>query len=258
MCSMLISVEGNIGAGKSTLCKYLKKNVLPSGAEVHLEQVEQWKNYHGHNLLDECYKGNVFPLQLVVPITRPMRNPKKVTVTERCPATDRVFQRVYNDIQKLSDLEEAICNDLLKYICDRDNQPDLIIYIKATPEQCLERIKQRGRSEESEIDLEFLRRIDEQMDMEIDALNKFTPVCVISGDLSHEEICEILFGERKKSGLLYHCEQCNYKALHLGNYRKHCLTKKHIFNNPLWGSAKHTVDILEPERYMLLLPQTPF
>ena len=243
---MFITIEGNIGAGKSTLCKYLKKHVLPSGSEVHFEQVEQWRDYHGHNLLDECYKGNIFPLQLVVPISRPIRNPKKVTVSERCPATDRVFQRVYNDIGYLSDLEEAICHDLLKYIVDKENQPDLIIYIKATPEQCLERCKQRGRDEESEIDLEFLKKIDEQMDQVIDELNRFTHVVVVSGNLTHEQISDVVFGKCKKEGIMYQCEWCDYSCLHCGNMKKHMLTKKHVFTNPLIGDQQ-VLDLATPE-----------
>lgn len=50
---MLISIEGNIGVGKSTILEKLKKN---KEFKCIPEPIEKWKNLGGHNLLDLFYK----------------------------------------------------------------------------------------------------------------------------------------------------------------------------------------------------------
>jgi hypothetical protein len=49
-----ISIEGIIGCGKTKLLKYLE-NI--SEVEVVPEPVENWKNWHGENILDFFYRN---------------------------------------------------------------------------------------------------------------------------------------------------------------------------------------------------------
>jgi deoxynucleoside kinase len=44
-----VSVEGNIGAGKSTLIEYFNSF---SGIETYREPIEWWRNVNGNNLLE--------------------------------------------------------------------------------------------------------------------------------------------------------------------------------------------------------------
>lgn len=59
--SLLLSIEGNIGAGKTTLIKILKA-ILDLQLEVIEEPITEWKNIKGNgsdnanNLLDSFYK----------------------------------------------------------------------------------------------------------------------------------------------------------------------------------------------------------
>ncbi|XP_030746410.1 thymidine kinase 2, mitochondrial-like, partial [Sitophilus oryzae] len=47
-----VSIEGNIGAGKSTLIEYFKNM---EGIETHPEPIAWWRNLEGHNLLELLY-----------------------------------------------------------------------------------------------------------------------------------------------------------------------------------------------------------
>lgn len=46
--SLSVSVEGNIGCGKSTFLNYCK---IKPGMAVYLEPIKQWRNVNGLNLL---------------------------------------------------------------------------------------------------------------------------------------------------------------------------------------------------------------
>ena len=49
----IVSIEGNIGAGKSTMLQFFKKY---SEVELIPEPVSQWCNLNGHNLLGKLYE----------------------------------------------------------------------------------------------------------------------------------------------------------------------------------------------------------
>jgi deoxyadenosine/deoxycytidine kinase len=57
--------------------------------------------------------------------------------------------------------------------------PDLILYLKCRPETALDRIRQRGRSCESEIPLEFLRDLDAAYNDWIERAPALCPVRVL-------------------------------------------------------------------------------
>lgn len=48
-----VSIEGNIGCGKSTLIKYLSG--VPT-VDAYTEPLDKWRNVGGHNLLDLLYR----------------------------------------------------------------------------------------------------------------------------------------------------------------------------------------------------------
>lgn len=69
-------------------------------------------------------------------------------------------------------------------------EPDLIVYLRAPPEQVFERIKCRNRSEENGISLDYLQRIHELHD---DWLlqrehNGKVPIIVLDATLNEAEI----------------------------------------------------------------------
>jgi deoxyadenosine/deoxycytidine kinase len=48
----VVSVEGNIGSGKSTMLQYYSEL---DDVQLHPEPVEKWQNLNGHNLLEKLY-----------------------------------------------------------------------------------------------------------------------------------------------------------------------------------------------------------
>ena len=166
---MLVSIEGNIGSGKSTVIEYLKS--LNDNQFIFVDEpVSEWleiKDKNGMNALDCFYsdqKKNSFCFQVLTYITRlkklmnVIKNNKdnKIIITERSIETDiNVFAKMlYND-DLLSSIEWITYNywfDTFKEF----SSVSKIIYIKVTPEKCLERIANRNRVEEEGIKLDYL------------------------------------------------------------------------------------------------------
>ncbi len=167
---MLLSIEGNIGSGKSTVIEYLK--TLNDSRFVFVDEpVKEWleiKDNNGMNALDCFYsdqKRNSFCFQILAYITRLKKlmdviknNKDKIIITERSIDTDRnVFAKMLYEDDFLNSIEWVTYNywfDTFKDV----SKVDKIIYISATPEKCLERINKRNRVEEEGIKLSYLTK----------------------------------------------------------------------------------------------------
>ena len=164
---MIVSIEGNIGSGKSTIINYLK-NVNNNNIVFVDEPVDEWLNIksNGKNALELFYEDqekNSFWFQVLAYITRlrnlletVKKNPDKIIITERSIYTDKyVFAQMLFDSGKISDIEFQTYNywfDTFK----NETRIDVILYVNTKPEECMNRIKTRNRSEESGVELEYL------------------------------------------------------------------------------------------------------
>ena len=161
-------VEGNIGSGKSTLLIHL--NNL-NNVEIIPEPVDVWTNIkddNNKNLLEHFYEDMdrySYMFQAMVFKTRlesidtPQK--EKLRFSERSIWTDRhVFGKMCIQNKKMNSIETECYNYWFNWLENKFRpKPDCIIYIRCSPEKCLERIKQRGRSEESSVSLEYLQKL---------------------------------------------------------------------------------------------------
>lgn len=147
---MRICIEGNIGSGKSSLLEALVRE----GFVVYPEPVHEWQTWLEHFYADR--KRWAMGLQMKV-LASFVRLPKD-GIIERSPLSNRhVFaQMLYNQ----GDMTEKEWNVFRQYHDLVAWQPDAIVYIKASPEVCLERLRKRARPGEGPIDLEYLKKVD--------------------------------------------------------------------------------------------------
>lgn len=153
---MRISIEGNIGAGKSTVLEYLSEH----GYEVIPEPVDEWAEW-----LCEFYNDKhrwAFAFQMKVLLSFLTRGPSddRHAVFERSPMSTRfVFgQLLFNEgclTEKEWELYKGVCESYAW-------NPDVIIYIRVDPEVSLERITTRNRKGENKIDLDYIKRLNFQ------------------------------------------------------------------------------------------------
>lgn len=171
----IISIEGNIGSGKSTIVNKLKESTFPgSGVIFLLEPVSEWEQFvdsSGTNILTKYYsdqKRYAFSFQMMAFITRLKQineiiekysNQNVIIVTERCIFTDReIFAKMLFNDSKIENIEYSIYNTWFDYFV-KNIKIDKYIYINTPPDICLERITKRNRSGEV-IPLEYLQNLD--------------------------------------------------------------------------------------------------
>jgi deoxyadenosine/deoxycytidine kinase len=180
---ILISIDGNIGAGKSTFLRHLKDKY----PEWHFidEPVDAWtkfKNNQDESLLEVFYKDrhrwsytfqNCALLTRVRAITKSIKewqnecklNPEKakhnIFITERCVETDyNVFAKMLHDDGSLDKLEWDLYRQWYRFLIQSSNvEVEGIIYVNCSPNKCLERISHRAREGESVIPLDYLSNL---------------------------------------------------------------------------------------------------
>ena len=175
MQSRFIAVEGPIGVGKSSLVELLATRF--SAVKVK-EQIE-------NPFLREFYQekpGAAFQAQLFFLLNRFVQQRdlsqsdlfQQVTLCDYIFAKDKIFAYL-----NLDDSELMLYERLYALLSEKVPRPDLVIYLQASTQVLLERIRKRHRDYEAEISAKYLEDLNQ-------AYNYFfyhyteTPLLVIS------------------------------------------------------------------------------
>ena len=173
----IVTIEGNIGAGKTTLVNLLKEKYKNDDRIVFLEEpVDTWEKItqDGKNILELFYENQQkysFPFQILAyttrlqllknEIKRAMKNSNiKTIVMERSLEADRnIFAKMLYDDGMI---EPSMFQIYTKMSDDglREYSADAIIWLDTDPEACFARIKTRNREGEESISKKYLDRLD--------------------------------------------------------------------------------------------------
>lgn len=172
--SIIISIEGNIGSGKSTILNFLKDNFKDNQKIIFLDEpLNEWNNIKDENnvtILEKFYKDQKkysFAFQMMAYISRLSllkdtieKNKDSIIITERCLNTDRyIFAKMLYDKGNLESVEYQIYLKWFDYFANISTIQK-IIYMKTNPEICFDRINKRNRTGESNISIEYLIECD--------------------------------------------------------------------------------------------------
>jgi deoxycitidine kinase/deoxyguanosine kinase len=205
---IIVSIDGNIGAGKSTLFDYLKDKFSNNTKIIFLEEpVSVWQNIQddrGNSLLELFYADKytwAFSFQMAAYISRLAllketieKNPNAIIITERSLNTDRhVFAKMLYDYSSISEIDYQI---YLKWFDTfaKDYPVSKVIYVKTDPYICYRRIKIRSRNGEV-IPFEYLESCHEYHENMINLLTSQS-VTVIDGNVDikdNENILQVWF-----------------------------------------------------------------
>ena len=165
----IFSVEGNIGAGKSTLLSLLEKSI--PGCKVIQEPVGEWKNVGGKNLLAAfyeqpsrwCFTFEINSmLSLIKTIQEAMSGDSEIIFIERSLYSNRAFHHISYAMDKLDTKEMTILKNFYEHFKETYPKLNGVIYVDTDVEECLRRITQRGRIEETKINYLYLKKLEEQ------------------------------------------------------------------------------------------------
>ncbi|XP_030593447.1 deoxyguanosine kinase, mitochondrial isoform X2 [Archocentrus centrarchus] len=188
-----VSIEGNIAVGKSTFAKLLESAC--ADWEVVAEPVSKWQNIEGEtskgrdvppqttvsNLLHMMYQDpqrwsytfqtyscmSRLRTQLQPPPARLLQSKgTPVQVYERSVYSDRyIFALNMFELGCINTTEWAVYQDWHSLLVEQfGHQVELegIIYLRAPPEKCMERLQRRGRAEEKGVKLDYLDKLHSQ------------------------------------------------------------------------------------------------
>lgn len=169
-------IEGNIGVGKTSVINYLKDlhkyNDNYNFITEPINRYRKFKIYNTNtsiNILDEFYNKRINPFKfqsyiVSVLLSHILENiqENKINIVERSlfSAVDCFSKNLYQCNQ--IDVEEfSILLEFKNFFETQLNKVDVkIVYIKADPSLCIERIKIRDRSEETGIDVKYLESLE--------------------------------------------------------------------------------------------------
>jgi len=168
--SIVLSVEGNIGAGKSTFLKVLNKYFGEDNIEVLPEPVDRWVNCRGQNLLETFYRDPAryaYTFQSFAFVTRLMQQQKPqkkpIRILERSAYSDRCFAENAYKSGLMNEVEWAAYLEWWSFFAhSMPGAPNGIIYLWTTPEICHERMSIRNRNEEKGVPIEYLQQLHDQ------------------------------------------------------------------------------------------------
>ena len=167
---IIISINGNIGSGKSTYLDFIKTALHGRDDIMFLQEpVGEWEKLQdeeGNNLIEKYYKNQskyAFAFQVNAFMTRyklikeAMQKNVKYIITERCLFTDKhIFAKMLYHSKTMEKVEYEIYNSMFEEYNTIMKNP-VFIYIRTDPEICKSRIEKRNRKGESSVDIEYLK-----------------------------------------------------------------------------------------------------
>lgn len=163
-------IQGNIGSGKSTILNILRK---VKDYEIIDEPVNAWNKL---GILDEFYKDKKkrgYTFQTFAFISRledyvkSSVNGKNVKIYERSIYADKYcFAQNSHDCGYIDDFEWKVYNEifdkwvsLVNALKKERSEIEITVFVKCSPEKCMERIKKRNRDAESQISMDYLTKL---------------------------------------------------------------------------------------------------
>lgn len=175
----IISFEGNIGVGKTSMINLLKEN-LGDKAEYIYEPINEWqeiKDYHGkdilHTFYDDKYRWS-YTFQNIAYITRMMHivesiknSEKKYIILDRSLSADlNTFAKMLYDDGYMNTIEWNAYNKWNKFFEDTFGYKvnHLIVYLRSEPDIAYQRMQSRNRLAEKDVPYEYLKKLHQYHD----------------------------------------------------------------------------------------------
>ena len=199
----IVSVEGNIGSGKSTVLKAMRERYpeIDGIPIVYVDEpVSQWeqiKSKEGKNMIELFYANPskyAFSFQMMAYISRltmiqaaVQANPNSIILTERCLLTDyNIFASMLHEQGQMLEEEFTIYKTWF-HAFQQEILVNSIVYIRCKPTTAFTRCKKRARVGE-EIPLEYLAQCHEKHENWMNGSTSFSKLVIENDESTLEEV----------------------------------------------------------------------
>ncbi|MEA3316466.1 MAG: deoxynucleoside kinase [Bacteroidota bacterium] len=201
-----IVIEGNIGAGKTSLCKMISEE---KNAKLILEK------FADNPFLPKFYKNRErysFQLELSFLAERYYQLNKELTSPDLFKSfsiADYYFMKSLIFAQAtLKDEEYNLYRQIFNIIYKSIPKPDLYVYIHMNSENLIKNIKNRGREYEQDISSEYLKMIQKRY-FDFFKQNNDMPILIIdtnnidfvSNSRDYEKVKSCIFNKKYENGI---------------------------------------------------------
>ncbi len=154
--NMAIVIDGIIGAGKSTIGKFISDTL---GIPLFEELKDDGKDSLAQRMLDLFYADQTrwSAIIQVMFLNDRFKDLKRIeadgdyAVLDRSIYGDEIFAKTIHERGQMTADEFAIYRDLLHNMLQHINPPQVLIYIDVTVDTAMERINRRARSTEGDL-----------------------------------------------------------------------------------------------------------
>lgn len=180
----MIAIESTVGAGKTTLGKFLSELIK---IKLH----EELTNDDSITLLNKFYNDQErwsFALQIHF-LNERFRmikdiNKSKYGILDRSIYGDNIFAKMLNEDGKMSNEEYNTYSTLLENMLEHVEPPNLMIYLKCSTETAIRRIINRNRGDESNVPIKYWQRLNEKYDTWYENYNNSPKICLEVDDFN--------------------------------------------------------------------------
>ncbi len=191
--SLFIGIAGMIGVGKSTLATALGEHLE---IDVYYEPVED------NEYLEDFYRDTgrySFAMQVYL-LNRRFQQHQEIiwrgrsAVQDRTIYEDSIFAKMLADSGLMDERDFRTYSELFRNMSNFMCKPNVIVYLDASPELSLERIRKRGRTVEGGVSLEYLRALYQGYKAFVADISRVIPVIRVDYDryATAEEMAKVI------------------------------------------------------------------
>lgn len=175
---MIFTIEGNVGAGKTSILKILESESFMYPHKIYYEPVDEWMKFKldkdGKSLFEMFYEDRQkygFVFQMMALHTRYQNmikameeDPHTIVFCERSFLTDyEIFAKLNNEQGNITDMELHVYKTWHSYFVKTLNtRIKGIVYLNTHPSTCKERIQKRNRAGEEDFSEEYLLQLHQK------------------------------------------------------------------------------------------------
>eukprot|EP01080_Neovahlkampfia_damariscottae_P007530 gene7530-11854_t len=194
MNKKVVNIDGNIGAGKSSLIKKLTKYVQQHHKNVTTFVIEENvdRDSTTKTLLKNYYqKPKQYAIEFQLWILKDkleqfdkIDNPDSVIIFDRSLMADKMFCETQYQIGNITEEDFILYSKLYQELMKKMSMCDVLnIYLNTNVKHCLQRISKRARDGESNIKDTYLQKLEDKYIDLYSNLNKFE----LNGNVSLKE-----------------------------------------------------------------------